>query len=95
MQARHLTRRNAGFTLGELIIVIVILGIIGSSFAAFIVPALLANRDLERRAALVDSADIALRRMTRDIRIALPNSVRITSNAAGFAIEMLPTVVPL
>jgi MSHA biogenesis protein MshO len=30
--------------------------------------------------------------MTRDIRIALPNSLRVTSNASGFALEMIPTV---
>jgi MSHA biogenesis protein MshO len=91
MQAGHISR-SRGFTLGELIIVIVILGIMGSTFGVFIVPAVLAHRDLERRAALVDSADIALKRMTRDIRIALPNSLRVTSNAAGFALEMIPTV---
>jgi prepilin-type N-terminal cleavage/methylation domain-containing protein len=43
-------RCSQGFTLGEMIIVIVILGIMGSAFGAFIVPAVLANRDLERHA---------------------------------------------
>jgi MSHA biogenesis protein MshO len=84
-------RRMGGFTLAEMIVVIVILGIVGSMFA-FILPAVTANLDMERRAALVDSADSALRRMTRDIRIALPNSLRVTSNASGFALEMIPTL---
>ena len=69
------------------------LGIVGTTFGVFIVPAITANQDLERRAALVDSAEIAVRRMARDIRIALPNSVRVSFVAGtGFAIEMIPTI---
>jgi hypothetical protein len=32
-----------------------------------------------RRAELTDQADVALRRITRDIRLALPNSLRVTT----------------
>jgi MSHA biogenesis protein MshO len=85
-------RLARGFTLMEMVLTIVILGIIGTSFGIFIVPAVNAHQALQSRAALVDSAEIALRRMARDIRIALPNSVRVSSNASGFAIEMIPTV---
>lgn len=81
-----------GFTLIEMVVAIIVLGIVGITFGVFIVPAITANQGVERRAALIDSAEIAVRRMARDIRIALPNSVRISVAAAGFAIEMIPTI---
>ena len=82
----------AGFTLVELIIVIVLTGVVAAITAAFITRPIEGYVDLTRRAALVDSAESALRRMARDIRIALPNSVRVTNTASGYALEMLPTL---
>ena len=91
MRAAMNARR--GFTLIEMVVAIIILGVIGATFGLFIVPAINANQSVERRAALVDSAELALRRMARDIRIALPNSLRVSYVAGtGFAIEMIPTV---
>jgi MSHA biogenesis protein MshO len=46
--------------------------------------------DLKRRAELVDQAEMALRRMQRDIRAALPNSIRTFDGGKG--IEMLHVV---
>jgi MSHA biogenesis protein MshO len=83
---------SRGFTLLEMVMAIVILAIIGATLGMFIVPAVNAHQAMERRAELIDSAEIALRRMARDIRLALPNSVRITSNASGFTLEMIPTI---
>jgi MSHA biogenesis protein MshO len=90
MHAAMKARR--GFTLIEMVVAIIVLGIIGITFGVFIVPAITANQAVERRAALVDSAEIAVRRMARDIRIALPNSLRVSVTASGFAIEMIPTI---
>jgi len=39
--------------------------------------------DLGMRAALVDTADLALQRLGREVRLALPNSVRIRSGGAA------------
>jgi MSHA biogenesis protein MshO len=80
-----------GATLVELVITIVLLGIVSVTIGAFLVPTFTANRAMERRAGLVDAAESSLRRMARDIRIALPNSVRISSTASTFAVEMIPT----
>ncbi|MEE2983226.1 MAG: hypothetical protein VX929_08030, partial [Pseudomonadota bacterium] len=44
--------------------------------------------DTARRATLVDEADTAPNRLTREVRLALPNSVRI---AGGQALEFLRT----
>jgi MSHA biogenesis protein MshO len=86
-----MTRAERGVTLVELIVTIVLIGIVSATVGLFLVPALTAGRDVERRAALVEAADSALRRMARDVRIALPNSVRISSAAGSFALEMIPT----
>lgn len=79
-----------GFTLIELIVVMVIVGILAVLGGLFIVRPIEGFLDLSRRATLVDSADNALRRMQRDIRQALPNSVRI--QCGGECIEILHTV---
>ncbi len=81
-----------GFTLIEMVVVIVLLGIVGSIVAVFIVRPVEGYRDLARRAALVEAAESALRRMQRDIRTALPNSVRVTNTASGFALELVPVL---
>lgn len=83
---------RTGFTLIELIVVIVIIGVVAAMLGTFIKLPVQGYADLGRRAALVDSTEGALRRMARDIRIALPNSVRITTTASGYALELIPTL---
>lgn len=80
--------RRAGFSLVELIVVIVITGIIASVVGLFINGPIQAFLDQARRAELVDAAQLAMSRMGRDLRAALPNSVRIS----GSAIELLLTL---
>lgn len=80
-------RREDGFTLVEAIIAIVLLGIVSSMVAVFIRAPLQGYRDSRVRAELTDLADLALRRMARDLRLALPNSVR----TSGTTIELLLT----
>ena len=69
-----------GFTLVEAIIVIVITGILAVVAARFIDRPIQQYLDLGRRAELADGANSAIRRMSRDLHLALPNSIR-QSNA--------------
>lgn len=81
---------QAGFTLVEMVIVIVITGIIGAVVAVFIQAPVQGYVDSERRAELTDIADTAIRRMARDVRTAVPNSVRIAA-CTPLCVEFLPT----
>lgn len=69
--------RQGGFTLVEMIMVIVITGVIAGMVAVFIQHPVRGYFDTVRRAELTDQADVSLRRMMRDVRLALPNSLRI------------------
>lgn len=80
-----------GFTLVEMIVVITITGIIGGIVAMFIRAPVQGYLDSARRAEMTDIADIALHRMGRDIRTAVPNSVRLPTPAGSTYIEFLPT----
>ncbi|MBU0588414.1 MAG: type II secretion system GspH family protein [Gammaproteobacteria bacterium] len=77
-----------GFTLIEMILVIVTMGVIGTAVSVFMRSPVDAYFDSVQRAGLTDTADTAVRRMARDIRKALPNSVRNPSNQC---IEFIPT----
>ena len=84
---RSRTAFQSGLTLVELVVTIVITGIIAAGIAVFIQRPVEGYLDAERRAELTDEADTALRRITRDLRTALPNSVRV--DASGKFIEFI------
>jgi len=81
--------KTRGFTLVELVVVIVITGIIAASVTIFLRPAIDSYFDTRRRAELTDMADTALRRMAQDIRRAVPNSVR---SSGPTCFELVPTI---
>ena len=88
------TTPQHGFTLVEMVMVIVIMGVIGSIVSVFMKAPIDAYFDSARRAALTDVADTTVRRMARDIRKALPNSVRQSISPAAAntqCIEFIPT----
>ena len=70
---------------------IVITGILAGIVAVFIARPVESYVDAVRRAELTDAADVALRRMTRDIRLALPNSLRVTAAGGVYYIEFIMT----
>jgi len=84
--------RQRGMTLVELVVTIVVGSIVVAFMALFIVTPMQSYGAQTRRAELVDDADSALRLMGRDLRSALPNSVRVTTSGSVTAIELLATV---
>ena len=81
-------RTARGFTLIELIMVIVIMSVMAATLMVFVKPAVEGYLASRARADLTDQADTALRRMVRDVRLAVPNSIR-TPGSQCF--ELVPT----
>ncbi|MFC5301505.1 PulJ/GspJ family protein [Azospira restricta] len=84
-------KRARGVTLVEMIVTIVVLGIVAGIISMFIRVPIDSYIDAGRRARLTDAADLALRRMTRELRLALPNSVRVTNVGTVVYIEFMLT----
>ncbi len=81
--------RGRGFTLIEMVVVITITGIIAASLSIFLKPAITAYFDTARRARMTDMADTALRRMGREVRQAVPNSLRMPGSNC---FEFIPSI---
>ncbi|WP_313089843.1 type II secretion system protein [Stutzerimonas nitrititolerans] len=69
-----------GFTLVELIMVIALAGIVAVMISTVMSRPLQGFADQSRRAELTDLAAMALNRMARDIRLAVPNLLVVSSN---------------
>src|SRR5688572_29003240 len=82
------TKKGAGFTLVELIAVIVILSIVASIGTGFVVKTTEAYQRTQSRALLVNTSRQAIERMTRQLRVALPYSIRILNG--GACTEFMP-----
>lgn len=65
-----------GFTLVELIMVIALAGVVAVMISSVLSNPLQSFVDQSRRAELVDLAATALNRMARDVRLAVPNTLR-------------------
>jgi MSHA biogenesis protein MshO len=89
---RHTLRRQRGFTLVEAVVVMVVTGILAGTMVLFIRRPVQNYTDAAARADLSDAADLALRRMARELRGALPNSVRLTVNNGVWWLEFIPTI---
>lgn len=81
---RFLPQRQRGFTIAESVAVIVIMGIIGAMVSVFMTLPVKNYADSVARGAAADLADNAMRRLTRDLRLALPNSVRTNGTYVEF-----------
>lgn len=86
--------KQRGFSLLELILVIVLLGVLAGGAGSLITKPIEAYNDQLRRQQLVDQAEMALRQVARDVRGALPNSIRLDTATVpgGWALEMVNTI---
>lgn len=94
MMIKTVSNLNAvkGFTLVELITVMVITGIIAMVVVNIISTPMESFSDMKRRAELVDIAELTLHRMSREIHHALPNSIKINTVGSVKTIAFLHTV---
>jgi MSHA biogenesis protein MshO len=82
--------RQRGFTLIEMIVVIVITGILAGVLSRFLSEPVRGYLQVASRGVLVDQADISLRRIATEVQRALPNSLRVA--CAGQCLEFLSSV---
>lgn len=80
-----------GATLIELVTVLALLAIISVAAAVMLSGPIRGYQDTRARAELSDVADLALRRMGREIRLALPNSLRVATSGGTSYLELLVT----
>ena len=79
-----------GFTLVEIIVVIVVLGIVAGITTRFFNTSMQTYTGTELRDALSRTGRISIERVNRELRNAVPNTVRV--DASGTCVEFLPLV---
>lgn len=72
-----------GFTLIELIVVIIILGVMSVGIGGFITLSTQTYINVTERDELASSARFAIERLNRELRNAVPNSIRVKDNQTG------------
>lgn len=82
--------RYKGFTLVELVLVIVLLGIVGVGVTSFIGLSTQIYGNVTARDALIANGRFVIERLNRELRQALPNSIRVNQNATTQCIEFVP-----
>lgn len=81
--------RQPGVTLIEMVVAMVAVAIILAATIFFAYP-LRQAVDTTTRAELTDIADNSLQRIGREVRLALPNSVRVTTSGSSAFLEFIP-----
>ncbi len=85
-------RKQAGFTLIEMVTVIVILGIVGIGLSSFLGNAMLLFSGNVERDQLLSESRFAMTRMQEEMRKAVPNSFRVAGNSSTHCVEFAPTL---
>lgn len=81
--------KSKGFTLIEFVVAMVILGILAVGISSFVQFGSRMYADVSARDQILSSARFAIERLNRELRGALPNSARITTNEC---LEFMPII---
>lgn len=87
---RSLLRSLCGFTLIELISVIMLMSIVMLGITGFIGSGVQIYVDATERDQLLGDSRFVIERMNREIRQALPNSIRLAGDAQAHCLEFIP-----
>ncbi|QFU24641.1 type II secretion system GspH family protein [Shewanella eurypsychrophilus] len=83
--------RSSGFTLVEMVMVIIILGVLVLGVSSFVILGTRIFVESTSVDQVLSQSRFVMERMTREIRNAVPNSLRVTNNPATFqCIEFVP-----
>lgn len=86
-------RENAkGFTLIELVLVIIILGVMAVGISGFITLSTQTYLNASNRDEIIGNARFVIERLNRELRNAVPNSIRILSVGSQKCIQFTPIV---
>ena len=93
-QHRHLyqNQRQRGVTLVELVVVLSVMAVVASIGATLVGRIVAGQQDNRSRLVLAQQADGALAQLSDALSSALPNSLRVISNAEGVWIEWVPVL---
>ena len=88
----HRASLQSGFTVIEMVSVIVLLGILSAGATLFIGDSVRIYNDSARRGELTQQGRFIVERINRELRNALPGSVRASNNGATHCLEFTPIV---
>ncbi len=86
---RYTQNKNDGFTLIELILVIIILGVMSVGIAGFITLSTQTYLNVSERDELLGNTRFVIERLNREIRNAVPNSIRVKNSNSMQCIEFV------
>lgn len=79
-----------GFTLLELVFVLVIISIVGVGITSFMRASVLQYTEFVSRSQLMSHSSFIVERISREIKHAIPNSIRLRGNSAVHCVEFVP-----
>jgi MSHA biogenesis protein MshO len=84
------TSKTQGFTLIELVTVIIVLGVVSVGISGFIRSGVQIYTDVTERDQLLGDSRFVVERINRELRIAIPNSARVKSDGSIQCLEFVP-----